>query len=204
MKKILGAHNANTYLKPRKWWMRLISFTSKCQKLSIDEQLKHGVRYFDFRIRYDKELGLFLNCHGLVEYTDLVSQTVLLLSIFAHINETETIYIRFVYDDTFNNNIDYYNLSRLFSEQIYPIFKHNDNIIWQLIKKSSWKRIDSDNSPQPTIVDCFKNYRGYKWIPFPQRYISKHKEHYQEIIDNTKVGNDTIFLCDRVDLFKIK
>ena len=205
MKKILGAHNANTYLKPRKWWMRLINFTSKCQKLSINEQIEHGVRYFDFRIRYDKELGLFLNCHGLVEYTDLVSQTVLLLSIFAHINETETIYIRFVYDDTFNNNIiDGYNLSRLFREQIYPIFKHNDNIIWQLIKKSSWEHIDSNNRPQPAIVDCFKNYRGYKWIPFPQRYIYKHKEHYQEIIDNTKVENDTIFLCDRVDLFKIK
>lgn len=132
MKKILGAHNANTYLRPRKWWMRLINFTSKCQKLDIEEQFEHGVRYFDLRIRYDK------------------------------------------------------------------------NVIWQLIKKSSWEHIDSNNRPQPTIVDCFKNYRGYKWIPFPQRYISKHKEHYQEIIDNTKVGNDTIFLCDRVDLFKIK
>lgn len=204
MKKILGAHNANTYLKPRKWWMKLINFTSKCQKLNIDEQIKHGVRYFDFRIRYDKELGVFRNCHGLVEYNTIVNQTVLILSIFAHINETETIYIRFVYDDTFNNNIDDYNLSKLFSEQIYPIFRHNDNIIWQLIKKSSWEHIDSNHRPQPAIVDCFKNYRGYKWIPCPQRYISKHKEHYQKIIDNTHIGNDTVFLCDRVDLFKIK
>ena len=205
MKKILGAHNANTYMRPRKWWMKLINFTSKCQKLPIKKQFEYGVRYFDFRIRYDKELELFLNCHGLVEYTTPANQTVSLLSILASVKETETIYIRFVYDDTFNNNIiDDYNLSRLFREQIYPIFKHCDNIIWQLIKKSSWKRIDSNNSPQPAIVDCFKNYRDYKWIPFPQRYISKHKEHYQEIIDNTKVGNDTIFLCDRVDLFKIK
>lgn len=204
MKKILGAHNANTYLNPRKWWMRLINFTSKCQKLTMNEQLKYGVRYFDFRIRYDKELGVFRNCHGLVEYNTIVNQTVLLLSIFAHINETETIYIRFVYDDTFNNNIDDYNLSKLFSEQIYPIFRHNDNIIWQLIKKSSWEHIDSNHRPQPAVVDCFKNYRGYKWIPCPQRYISKHKKHYQKIIDNTNIGNDTVFLCDRVDLFKIK
>lgn len=205
MKKILGAHNANTYLEPRKWWMRLINFTSKCQKLPIKKQFEYGVRYFDFRIRYDKELKLFLNCHGLVEYTTTANQTVFLLSILASVKETETIYIRFVYDDTFNNNIiDDYNLSRLFREQIYPIFKHCDNIIWQLIKKSSWKRIDSDNRPQPAIVDCFKNYRGYKWIPFPQRYISKHKEHYQEIIDNTRVEKNTVFLCDRVDLFKIK
>lgn len=204
MKKILGAHNANTYLEPRKWWMRLINFTSKCQKLTIKEQFKYGVRYFDFRIRYDKELELFLNCHGLVEYTDSVNQVVLLLSIFACINKTETIYIRFVYDDTFNNNIDDSDLTDLFINQIYPILRNNKYIIWQLIKKSSWEHIDSNNRPQPAIVDCFKNYRGYKWIPCPQRYISKHKEHYQKIIDNTHIGNDTVFLCDRVDLFKIK
>ena len=205
MKKILGAHNANTYLKPRKWWMRLINFTSKCQKLTIKEQFEYGVRYFDFRIRYDKELGLFLNCHGLVEYIEHLSYTVYPLSYFAEKIKPETIYIRFVYDDTFNNNIiDDYNLSRLFRKQIYPIFKHCDNIIWQLIKKSSWEHIDSNNRPQPAIVDCFKNYRGYKWIPCPQRYISKHKENYQKIIDNTNIGNDTVFLCDRVDLFKIK
>ena len=99
------------------------------------------------------------------------------------------------------------DLSQIPSDKIKNFLRKNGNeanVIWQLIKKSSWKRIDSGNSPQPTIVDCFRNYRNYKWIPFPQRYISKHKEHYQEIIDNTKVRNDTIFLCDRVDLFKIK
>ena len=121
MKKILGAHNANTCLEPRKWWMRLINFTSKCQKLSIEEQFEHGVRYFDFRIRYDKELGLFLNCHGLVEYIEHLSYTVYPLSYFAEKIKPEPIYIRFVYDDTFNNNIDDYNLSKLFGK-VYPTF----------------------------------------------------------------------------------
>ena len=109
-----------------------------------------------------------------------------------------------MYDDTFNNNIDDSDLTDLFIEQIYPILRNDKNIIWKLIKKSSWKYIVYNNRPQLAIVDCFKNYRGYKWIPCPQRYISKHKEHYQKIIDNTHIGNDTVFLCDRVDLFKIK
>lgn len=204
MGKILGAHNANTYLEPRKWWMRLINFTSKCQKLTIYEQFKHGVRYFDFRIRYDKKFGMFINCHGLVEYYESLWITVYNLTYLAEKIAPEPIYIRFVYDDTFNNNIDDSDLTDLFINQIYPILRNNKNIIWKLIKKSSWKYIVYNNRPQLAIVDCFKNYRGYKWIPFPQRYISKHKEHYQEIIDNTKSGNDTIFLCDRVDLFKIK
>lgn len=204
MGKILGAHNANTYLRPRKWWMKLIKFTSKCQKLTINDQFKHGVRYFDLRIRYDKKLGMFINCHGLVEYYESLRITVYNLTYLAAKIAPEPIYIRFVYDDTFNNHINDYNFTDLFIKHILPIFRHDGNVIWQLIKKSSWKHIDSNNRPQPTIVDCFKNYRGYKWIPFPQRYIYKHKEHYQEIIDNTKVENDTIFLCDRVDLFKIK
>lgn len=204
MEKILGAHNANTYLEPRKWWMRLINFTSKCQKLTINDQFKHGVRYFDLRIRYDKKFGMFINCHGLVEYYESLSITVYNLTYLAAKIAPEPIYIRFVYDDTFNNNIDDSDLTDLFINQIYPILRNNKNIIWKLIKKSSWKYIVYNNRPQLAIVDCFKNYRGYKWIPFPQMYIYKHKEHYQEIIDNTKVGNDTIFLCDRVDLFKIK
>lgn len=136
MKKILGAHNANTYLEPRKWWMKLINFTSKCQKLTINEQCEHGVRYFDFRIRYDKELELFLNCHGLVEYIEPLCVTVYPLSYFAEKIKPEPIYIRFVYDDTFNNNIDDSDLTDLFINQIYPILRNNKNIIWKLIKKS--------------------------------------------------------------------
>ena len=202
MKKILGAHNANTYLRPRKWWMRLINFTSKCQKLTIDEQLEHGVRYFDFRIRYDKELGVFRNCHGLVEYNTIVNQTVLLLSIFAHINETETIYIRFVYDDTFNNNIDDSDLTDLFINQIYPILRNDKNIIWKLIKKSSWKYIVYNNRPQLAIVDCFKNYRGYKWIPWPRWWAKKNNKRLKKFMDEYQKGTpdkDTVFLFDFVE-----
>ena len=202
MKKILGAHNANTYMRPRKWWMKLINFTSKCQKLSIDKQIEHGVRYFDFRIRYDKELELFLNCHGLVEYTDSVNQTVLLLSIFADINKTETIYIRFVYDDTFNNNIDDSDLTDLFINQIYPILRNNKNIIWKLIKKSSWKYIVYNNRPQLAIVDCFRNYRNYKWIPWPRWWAKKNNKRLKKFMDEYQKGTpdkDTVFLFDFVE-----
>lgn len=203
MKKILGAHNANTYLRPRKWWMRLINFTSKCQKLTIKEQLEYGVRYFDFRIRFDEKKIDFINCHGLVEYESSVNALIEDISSFCR-NTKEHVHIRFVYDDTF--------IKRTYDSIIYNLFKVSlyfttsyNYLSWEIIRKSDWQKIaDSENNSPLEIVDCFKNYRGYKWIPFPQRYISKHKEHYQEIIDNTKVGNDTIFLCDRVDLFKIK
>lgn len=203
MKKILGAHNANTYLEPRKWWMKLINFTSKCQKLTIEEQLEHGVRYFDFRINFNEAKRMIVNCHGLVEYKSSVNALVEDIIDFCERTE-EHVHIRFVYDDTFrkdNSNEEIYELIKF---SMY-FFIQDENISWELIIKSNWQKIaENGETPAFEIVDCFRNYRDYKWIPFPQRYISKHKEHYQEIIDNTKVGNDTIFLCDRVDLFKIK
>ena len=65
---ILGAHNAWSYLPPRKWWMYLIKFTAKCQNVSIvDQYNRYGVRCFDLRIRFDKK-ELPVICHGIVEY----------------------------------------------------------------------------------------------------------------------------------------
>ena len=64
---IIGAHNAWSYLRPKKWWMRLISFSARCQRCNIKEQYeKHNVRCFDLRIRFRE--GKPIICHGIVEY----------------------------------------------------------------------------------------------------------------------------------------
>lgn len=47
----LASHNSWSYLKPKKWWMKMIGFTAKCQNVSIREQYnKYGVRCFDLHI----------------------------------------------------------------------------------------------------------------------------------------------------------
>lgn len=67
-KYILGSHNSWSYLKPRKWWMRLIAFTARCQSATIIEQYTlHDVRCFDLRLRWDKKGNMIL-AHGIVEY----------------------------------------------------------------------------------------------------------------------------------------
>lgn len=65
MKK--GTHNSMTYLEPLRWWMRLFVPFSKCQRISLAGQAAHGARYFDIRVRYNKDRGLVF-AHGLVEY----------------------------------------------------------------------------------------------------------------------------------------
>ena len=66
---VIGSHNSWSYLRPRKWWMRLIAFAARCQRVDIREQyLKYGVRCFDLRVRLD-EFGRLVVAHGPVIYT---------------------------------------------------------------------------------------------------------------------------------------
>ena len=65
---VIGSHNSWSYLRPRRWWMRLIAFAAKCQRVDIRTQyLRYGVRCFDLRIRFD-ENGMPIVAHGPVEY----------------------------------------------------------------------------------------------------------------------------------------
>lgn len=63
---ILGTHNSWSYLRPKKWWMRLIAFTARCQDTGIKGQYKLGSRCFDLRMRFKD--GKLIVAHGIVEY----------------------------------------------------------------------------------------------------------------------------------------
>ena len=68
---VIGSHNSWSYLRPRKWWMRLIAFAARCQRVDIREQyLKYGVRCFDLRVRFN-DIGDPIIAHGIVEYGDM-------------------------------------------------------------------------------------------------------------------------------------
>lgn len=63
---ILGSHNSWSFLPVKKWWMKPIAFTARCQRVDIQEQYDLGVRCFDLRVRFDgNKLTLV---HGVVEY----------------------------------------------------------------------------------------------------------------------------------------
>lgn len=69
----IGTHNSMTYLPPKKWWMCPFKFIAKCQKLTVEEQYKLGVRMFDIRVSYDKNNNVEFR-HGLIAYKgDVVS-----------------------------------------------------------------------------------------------------------------------------------
>lgn len=64
---ILGSHNSWSYLRPKKWWMRLFRFAAQCQDVDIKTQCEeYGVRCFDLRVRFNH--NQLIVAHGRAEY----------------------------------------------------------------------------------------------------------------------------------------
>lgn len=90
---IIGSHNSWSYYRPKKWWMKLISFTAKCQDLNIIDQYNLGVRCFDLRIRFKGDN--FIVAHGIVEYS--VSKEKI-LSTLNWLNKSSNISVRILHE----------------------------------------------------------------------------------------------------------
>lgn len=50
---MLASHNSFSFLKPLHWYDRITIPWSKCQNLTIEQQLLDGVRLFDLRIAFE-------------------------------------------------------------------------------------------------------------------------------------------------------
>lgn len=70
----LASHNTFTFLTPRTWWMRLLAFTARCQRVNFAAQLDCGAQMFDIRVRF-KGSGVPIICHGLIEYQEYLPVT---------------------------------------------------------------------------------------------------------------------------------
>lgn len=74
---MLGSHNSFSYLKPVKWWMRLINFAGKCQSLDVyDQILLQDVKFFDVRLKWDNKAQEFYLAHGIIRYSWNISPLV--------------------------------------------------------------------------------------------------------------------------------
>ena len=70
---VIGSHNSWSFLKPRKWWMRLLGFTAKCQRKNIMEQYEdYNVRMFDLRVRFYEHTHIVKPVHGFIEYYSFI------------------------------------------------------------------------------------------------------------------------------------
>lgn len=102
---ILGTHNSITGMPASNLFGILFSWTSKCQDLTIEEQLAKGVRAFDLRIKRNRKghQCSWILCHGFAEYN-----TESIYSILTTLNAyPDKIYVRLGLETTFGKPTSY-------------------------------------------------------------------------------------------------
>ena len=199
MERLLGAHNAHTGAEPRGVWSRLLNFTARCQRLDVMELLDWGVRYFDFRVRCDGRTGEVYFCHGLVWYRGSVTEVLSRMDSYL-LCRGEAGYVRIVYDDTFGHG--YRPLPAVFV-RFLDVLRHVHVV--EVVRKSDWRAVLPVQEVNVGVMDCFRNYRGYRWIPCPDLWTRRHRDKIQGYIDAHRgyLNRDTVFLCDRAELFRV-
>ncbi len=92
---MIGSRASLCCHKVTKWWMKLLRPLYKCQKLTLDEQLKAGIRLFDFTLKLTKDDKIMCFCQGLLEFEDNVRKT------FYKLNKYRSVYVRvqFIVED---------------------------------------------------------------------------------------------------------
>ena len=191
---VIGSHNSWSYLRPRKWWMRLIAFAAKCQRVDIREQyLKYGVRCFDLRMRYEHLERVY--AHGPVEYD---MDCVQVANDLFWLNEKGDCYVRVIHEA--RTKEQYTNLGvELFRDdckQMQDCFKHIQ--FWCGRNLYDWKVDYQFEGEEPTCEETYGSVvPGKKWLYgwWPWLYAVTHNKQIK-----AKGTDKDILLIDFVDV----
>lgn len=187
MVKYLGTHNSGTFSKLI-WWQRpfgwLINLTSRCQTLSIEEQLKNNVRFFNLQVTYYK--GQWVFSHGMAIYSERLMDAIELMNQYA--TTDCPVYYQLYLDKNFllGQSINEFKIlvGNLLSKY------NNVKMIYAYVEGSDiylYKNLKDD-------VNCSEHYWTMTWaksdaksildyIPLPKRHAKKFNKKY---IDENK------------------
>lgn len=182
---IYGTHNSATYANvvwwqyPFKW---LSNLTSKCQNLSISEQLKKNVKVFNFQVAYYKK-NWYIS-HGLFIYNITLLEILKILK--RESNENNKLYFQLYLDKNFilGQNIERFKVLKALIESKYI----DDNL--RLI--SCWVE-GSDNSlyGEEVPFKLVEKYWSKSWgefygktlidkLPLPKRWAKRNNKFIKE------------------------
>lgn len=176
---MLGSHNSLTYLPCRKWWMYLINWAAKCQSKTLTSQFHDNVRYFDFRVRFDKD-GKPVIAHGLIEYKGNIEDYILILNELAK-HFDETVFVRFVLE--FNKEPkDWFRQSMLLNNLLQEFRGKYHNLTYDY-SMTKWNEQDLIRY-NPNMIYLFHRYsstlrwKRFLWIPY--WYAKLHNKKIKE------------------------
>lgn len=184
MIKYLGTHNSGTSSK-LVWWQRpfgwLIHLTSRCQTLSIEEQLKNNVRFFNLQVTYYK--GQWVFSHGMAIYTDKLLDAIKLMEKYA--TPDCPVYYQLFLDKNFllGQNIDE------FEKIVGHLLAISNNVKMRYAYIEGTKKYAYINAKDS--VNCSEHYWNMGWaktnakswidyIPLPKRHAKKYNKEYIE------------------------
>ena len=193
---ILGSHNSWSYLKPQKWWMRLLSFTAKCQCKTIEEQYeKYGVRCFDLRLRYiNGEAYVVHNDFVYGKFWGEISQTLQWL------NDKRDVAIRVIHD--VRTKSKYKPLSvKLFKDDCKRLEEEYPNILFWNGKNLYNLEYDYNFEYFPKCIEKYSSVCPPRilddWLPFLYATIKNKWIYRRYKLDNTYTS---ILLIDFVNI----
>ena len=184
----LASHNTVTYLPIKQWYLRPFTFMARCQSRSYIMQYKLGARFFDIRVRFDKN-GKPYCAHGLAAYDIDPISIINELEILAY--DEEEIYIRLLLESTSKRNAEFQEKcfahfceridERL--ERIETFFNDSTNIILCGGQtKRDWHTVYDFKNPLPPIIELYASapkQRNPLWKICPylyRKYITRKLE----------------------------
>lgn len=171
---ILGSHNSWSYLTPKKWWMKLIKFTGKCQDVNVRDQFDiYNVRFYDLRIRFDFVTPIV--CHGAVVYD--ISFNELLDDLNWLNNKREKVYIRITLD-TRGSNVDKEEQELLFKRLCERLSNKYVNINFTCGENIVTKEVLYKFNPEPSCEEKYSSVCSPKLIDdwYPRLFAKKNNK----------------------------
>ena len=193
----IGSHNSWTYLTPRRWWQRLLSFTARCQRVDIATQYEQwGVRCFDLRIRFGDN-GRLQVAHGMFVYDINEAR---LLADLRYINNRGDCWVRVLNEVRTERAHTRQEVAR-FQEFCMQLVRNFPCIsFWCGRNLADWG-VDycfvNERNPEPSCLEQYASVCPPKWIDdwWPWLFASRNN------VDIVARGTDRdILLIDFVDI----
>lgn len=188
---IIGSHNSWSYLPVRRWWMKPIAFTARCQNVDIQEQHELGIRCFDLRVRFDK--GRIILVHGIVEYEYNLTE---LFSNLRWLNKQGKCYVRILHDVRNKRQLESSDSVefRWFCSMLEKTYTHIR--FWCGRNLYDWNK-DYDFGIYPTCEEKYGSVSNHKWLYvwWPWLYARLHNKNLR-----AKETDKEILLIDYVNI----
>lgn len=171
---MLGSHNSLSYL-PIKGWKKISKPWTKCQNLTLEEQYEQGVRYFDLRVRKDKQ-GQWWYCHNSALFVPVMEhKEILEFLITKKANVRIILDVRKVPKDAENYKEDFLALVEWLTNNNLKI--DSAIVYWEWYEYASCS-IKQHEYHASVSAPWYKYILGTKWFAnhYNQTILEEHKE----------------------------